>query len=275
MAFKDILVQLDGSSRSEARLAVALALAAAYQAHLTAVNIRGRTITPAMVTAQFGAAMDSILAQGDEEAAARAKALVDAGSERSSVPVEWRDVVGDPVQTLALHARYCDLLVLGQSAPHDSDSRALVDELLTMVGRPILVVPYAGYFPTVGRRVLVGWNGSREATRAIHDALPILVAAERVHVIAVNPGHGMSGHGDIPGADICLHLSRHGVNAVCEHLRSDEVDAAAMLLNRAADEDCDLMVMGGYGHSRLREMVLGGVTRHLLEHMTVPVLLSH
>ena len=114
-----------------------------------------------------------------------------------------------------------------------------------------------------------------EATRAVHDALPILVGARLVHVIAVNPSGGMAGHGDVPGADICLHLSRHGVNAVCEHIRSEDLKIGEMLLSRAADEDVDLLVMGAYGRSRLRELVMGGATRHLLGHMTVPVLMSH
>jgi len=123
--------------------------------------------------------------------------------------------------------------------------------------------------------VLVAWNASREATRAVHDALPILERADLVHVMAINPDHGRAGHGDIPGADICLHLSRHGVKAVCEHITADDLDPGEMLLSRAADEDCDLIVMGGYGHSRMRQLVLGGTTRQLLAHMTVPVLFSH
>lgn len=275
MAFKDILVHVDGSPHAGIRLDLALKLAADHQAHLIALNVRTRSKVPSMVTAQFGTEMDTILAQGDDEMAVAAKALVDARAAVAGLSVEWRDVTGDMLETIALHARYCDLVIIGQTAPDSLDGGSLPDDLILAIGRPMLVVPYAGRFQSVGRRVLVAWNASREATRAVHDAMPILCRADLVRVIAVNPGHGMAGHGDIPGADICLHLSRHGVKAICEHIRSDEVEAGAMLLNRASDEDCDLLVMGGYGRSRLREMVLGGATHHLLRHMTVPVLLSH
>ncbi|RAU21542.1 universal stress protein [Paramagnetospirillum kuznetsovii] len=275
MAFKDILVHMDSTVQAGSRLDLALALAKRYQAHLIALNVRDRTLVPTRLTAQFGAEMDAILARGDAEAASAAKAMVEARAEAAQTSVEWRDVAGDLMDTVALHARYCDLVVVGQTVPDNADGRALPDSLVVAVGRPMLVVPHAGQFPSIGRRVLVAWNASREATRAVHDALPFLREAELVHVIAVNPEHGMAGHGDIPGADICQHLSRHGVKAVCEHIRSDDIAAGAMLLNRVADEDCDMIVMGGYGRSRLREMVLGGATRHLLEHMTVPILMSH
>ena len=275
MAFKDILVQVDDSPRAAERLDLALRLAAAHQAHLVALNVRFRSAMPVAVTAQLGDQMDLILARGDAAAAACAKALVESCPVAGGASVEWRDVEGDLVDTVALHARYSDLVVVGQSVEGTDAVPALADSLLLTVGRPVLVVPYAGKFPSLGRRVLVAWNASREATRAVHDALPILEWADLVHVMAINPSRGRTGHGDIPGADIGLHLSRHGVNAVCEHITADDLDAGDMLLSRAADEDADLIVMGGYGHSRMRELVLGGVTRHLLSHMTVPVLFSH
>jgi len=274
MAFKDILVHVDDSSRAGLRLDLAAALALRHHARLIALNVRHQSFAPAVVTAQFGGEVDAILARADADAAARAKAIVGARVSPDR-PIEWRDVEGDLIDTVALHARYADLAVIGQTEPDGEGGLPLPDSLVVAVGRPVLVIPYAGRFTQVGRRVMVAWNASREATRAIHDAMPILSQAEVVNVIAINPGHGMAGHGDIPGADICLHLSRHGVNAVCEHIKTDDLEVGQMLLSRAADEDSDLIVMGGYGRSRLREMVLGGVTRHLLEHMTVPVLLSH
>ncbi len=274
MAFKDILVHVDDHPRAAIRLELAAGIAARFQAHLIALNIRDRTQIPSYVTAQFGGDLDQIRAVGDAEAARRVEAMVSAFDTTPGVTREWRDVTGPLAETVALHARYADLAVIGQAEP-DSDAPRLADELIMAVGRPVLVVPFAGRFPTLGRRVMVAWNGGREATRAVHDALPLLVGAGVVHVIAINPGHGMAGHGDIPGADICLHLSRHGINAVCEHVSTDDLNVGEMLLSRAADEDVDLMVMGAYGRSRLRELVLGGATRHMLESMTVPVLFSH
>jgi nucleotide-binding universal stress UspA family protein len=136
-------------------------------------------------------------------------------------------------------------------------------------------VPYAGQFERVGERVLVAWNASRESTRAINDALPLLKNAAMVTVLAVNPKHGIEGHGDVPAADIALHLARHGVKAEAAHTIAKDISEGDALLSYAADLGVDLIVSGGYGHSRAREMVFGGVTRTLLQEMTVPMLLSH
>jgi nucleotide-binding universal stress UspA family protein len=123
--------------------------------------------------------------------------------------------------------------------------------------------------------VLVAWNARREAVRAVNDALRILQTADRVVVLAVNPTYGESGEGDIPSADICLHLARHGVKAEAETAVAQDIDVTSLLLSHTADIGADMMVMGAYGHSRLREMVLGGVSREMLQTMTVPVLMSH
>ena len=274
-AFKLILVHLDDTPRAELRLDAALSLAAEHQAHLVALNVRAHSNLSPLLVGQFGAEMEALLAKNDAAAAARTKALLDSRPVPAGVTVEWRDVTGDLVDCVALHARYADLAVIGQAFPDDDDSGPLAELLLMSVGRPLLVLPYAGHFPTLGQRVLVAWNASREATRAVNDAMPLLERADIVQVVIVNPGHGNSGHGDVPGADICQYLSRHGVNAVCESIVSEDLSVGEMLLNRAADEDSDLIVMGGYGRSRFSELVLGGATRHLLAHMTVPVLLSH
>ena len=127
----------------------------------------------------------------------------------------------------------------------------------------------------VGERVLVAWNASRAATRAVNDALPMLQKAKQVTVLAINPRGGVSGEGDVPGADLALHLSRHGVKAEAAWLKAADIEVGAMLLSRASDFQSDLIVMGGYGHSRLREIVLGGATREILQTMTVPTLMSH
>jgi nucleotide-binding universal stress UspA family protein len=274
MAYKDILVHVDNSPQCAVRLGLAANLARDHQAHLIALNVRSRQHLPQYIAAQYGSIIDRIEAEHNAEAARETRAVFDRIQPDFGVTAEWRDVDGELAATVALHARYADLTIVGQSQGEDADS-ALLDSLILDVGRPVLAVPYAGRYPSVGQRVLVAWNGSREATRAVHDALPILVGARLVHVIAVNPSGGMAGHGDVPGADICLHLSRHGVNAVCEHIRSEDLKIGEMLLSRAADEDVDLLVMGAYGRSRLRELVMGGATRHLLGHMTVPVLMSH
>lgn len=275
MAFKDILVHVDSSRTCKRRLQVAAKLAQAQDAHLIALNVRTRPNLPQFIRSQYGAQIDRIRDAMNSEAAREARATFDAIRPSFGVTTEWRDVDGRLDETVSLSARYADVTIIGQGDGGEDGERPLADALILDVGRPVIVVPGAGDFPTVGERVLVAWNGSREATRAVHDALPILRKAKVAHVIAVNPEGGMAGHGDIPGADICLHLSRHGVNAVCEHIKSEDLNVGQMLLSRAADESADLIVMGAYGRSRLRELVLGGATRHLLRHMTVPVMMSH
>lgn len=274
MAFKDILVHVDSSTDSRLRLDLAAKLAQAQDAHLIALNVRTRPVLPPFITVQYGPQIERIRDAYNAEAAREAREAFDAIHPAHGVTTEWRDVDGPLVETVSLHARYADVTVIGQTE-NDEGERPLPDSLVLDVGRPVLVVPSSGRCDTIGRRVIVAWNGSREATRAVHDALPVLTKAERVHVIAVNPTGGMAGHGDIPGADICLHLSRHGVNAVCEHVKSEDLNVGEMLLSRADAEDADLLVMGAYGRSRLRELVLGGATRHMLRNMTVPVLMSH
>jgi nucleotide-binding universal stress UspA family protein len=144
-----------------------------------------------------------------------------------------------------------------------------------LAGRPILVVPYAGHFARIGQRVVIGWDASREAARAVNDAMPLLAAAEAVTVLTIDPEQSPRGHGEIPGADIALHLARHGVTAQVERTVSAGIGIGNTLLSRAADLEADLLVMGAYGHSRVRELLLGGVTRTMLTSMTLPVLMAH
>ncbi len=142
-------------------------------------------------------------------------------------------------------------------------------------GRPVLVVPYIGPGKSVATHVLVGWNASREATRAVNDAIPLLQRAKKVTVLAVDPEGGTEGHGEVPSADISLHLARHGIKVEAAQTVTGDIDVGDALLSRASDLGADLIVVGAYGHSRMREFILGGVTRHLLQHMTVPILISH
>jgi nucleotide-binding universal stress UspA family protein len=137
----------------------------------------------------------------------------------------------------------------------------------------VLLVPYAGRFPDAGKRVLVAWNASAEASRAIADALPLLARAESVNVIVFETGKA-GDHGEEPGADAALYLARHGVKATVSRYGSPDIDIGSQILSRAADMTADLIVMGAYGHSRMRELVLGGATRTILESMTAPVLMS-
>jgi nucleotide-binding universal stress UspA family protein len=130
-----------------------------------------------------------------------------------------------------------------------------------LIGRPILITPYIGGFIDTGRRVLIGWDASREATRAVNDAMPLLAAASSVTVLSIDPKQSPETHGEIPGADITLHLARHGVSAEVQSTVSAGIGVGNTLLSKASDLSADLLVMGSYGHSRTRELLLGGATR--------------
>lgn len=278
MSLKDILVHLDDTSPTRARLEAAITLARRNEAHLIGLCVIGLPRIPEFARLQIP---DEVLLhqrQMAEAAAAHAEAMFQEQVRRADVRGEWRRTVGDPVAQLALHGRYADVVIVGQRDPsgeEGAEDPRLPDELILAMGRPVLVVPYVGTFAAVGERIMVAWDASRLATRALNDALPLMAGAKKVVVIAVNPHPGDDGHGEIPSADICLHLARHGINAEAQHLYADDIDVGAMLLSRAADAGIDLMVCGAYGHARWRELVLGGVTRHLLRHMTMPVLMSH
>src|SRR6185437_11051024 len=208
-------------------------------------------------------------------AVGRLRAGFDDATRRAGIASEWRALEGDPAE-LAIHeARYADLIILGQSDPDEPLSRAdIPGAVLLGAGRPVLVIPFIGS-ETIGRNVLVAWRTTREAARAVNDALPFLTAADSVTVLTINPERDGDGQPDRSTAEIARHLARHGIEAEASHIDAADIEVGEALLSRAADLDSDLIVMGGYGHSRLREFALGGTTRTLLQHMTVPVLLSH
>jgi nucleotide-binding universal stress UspA family protein len=278
MALKDLLVHIDNSKANAGRLDAAVRLAAAHQAHLTGLYVKpGLSTMPTFAEAHISE--DILLAQreAEKERAEQAQVLFEGAAEKAGVSSEWRVAEGDFASTLSLHGRYVDLVIIGQADESDPFSmmQGAVEHLIVDVGRPILVIPYIGASQTPGERVLVGWNASREAMRAIHDAMPLLERAADVQVLSINPPHGPAGDGGVPGADISLHLARHGVKAEAAHIQGDDIRAGEMLLSRAADHQSDLIVMGAYGHSRYRELILGGATRQMLKSMTVPVLMSH
>ena len=276
MAFKDILVYVDATTLAPRCLDAATMLAAAHDAHLTALHVSA----PPFIMGDFGpgGAAEVIRWQEGQArmVAGRAEQEVAAARQRSGREIEWRRAAGEIPATVQLHGRYADLIVVGQGGRPEDESMVadfLPETIVMGCGRPALIMPTYGKFPTIGDRVLVAWNRSREATRAVHDALPILARASTVQILEVNPPADRAPH--VSGADIALHLARHGVKPEVEAATVSDIDIGATILSRAADLGSDLLVMGAYGHSRMRELTLGGATRHLLKHMTVPVLMSH
>ena len=260
MAYKDLLVVVDDKHGARERMRLAADLAERFDAHLVALYV-------------------SVISKPEApHAAERAQALFEGLVGSRKLSAEWRAMRGFPIDVSAIQARYADLVILGQLDPEDA--QAPVDsprpeDIALSVGRPILAVPYVGTYPTVGRCILVAWDTSREATRAVNDALPLLATASSVTVLTIDPVIDREEHGDIPGADIALHLARHGVNARVETTVSGGIGVGDVLLSRASELCADLLVMGAYAHSRVRELILGGATRTVLDTMTLPVLMSH
>jgi nucleotide-binding universal stress UspA family protein len=275
MSLKDVLVYVGTDAACRSRVEVAARLAAWHDAHLTGLHVMASPPIPGYIAAELPREVHEIEARRLREEAEQARHLFDSAVRAVGVPrIEWRAEEGDILATTRRHARYFDLVVVGQGIDLDDPTLSVLpEELVLSIGHPVLVVPRYGTFVALGDHVLVGWNASREAARAVNDALPLLRRAQKVTVLSVDPGD----HPDqrIPGADITLHLARHGVNAVADQTRGADISVGDVLLSRAADVGADLIVCGAYGHSRLREMVLGGATRHLLQHTTVPVLMSH
>ena len=276
MPYRTFLVHVDNGKYCPARLEMAINLAKRYNAHLVGLHALTAVRLPAYAIAEAGATLIEAQKAVAREQASRAESLfLKATGGAGLTSVEWRVSTDDAVDATILHARYADMVVLGHPRERDGSGVEMdfPERVVLSAGRPVLMVPYAGKFEGVGKRVLVAWNASREATRALTDAIPLLREAEQVHVVAFNPEG--TAHGAVPGADIGLYLARHNVPVEVSYHRADDIDVGNQLLSRVADLGVDLIVMGAYGHSRLRELVMGGATRTILESMTAPVLLSH
>lgn len=284
MSLKNIVVHVDNSAASSARFDLAASLARQHDAHLTALFVIDPFPSSLMVASTAGFSDGGILAslmQKMEEDAQAAAAVVEARVReilrRDGLTGKWQLISGMTATTVAQHARYADLAILGQHDPDRADEvnqTQVIEQALFTSGRPMLIVPYAGRFETAGRRALVGWNASRESARAVNDALMLMQGGEAVTILTVD-AEDDSAPGDVPGADIATHLARHGLTVLTKQASGKAVGIGDVLLNQAADTGADLLVIGAYGHSRMREIILGGVTRTLLRHMTIPVLMSH
>jgi nucleotide-binding universal stress UspA family protein len=276
MSYKTIVVHIDDSIQAAERIRIAATLAVEHGAHLTGVAATGVSRF-AYPNSRPGVAVT--LADGKiSDMQAQARAALSAFDQQvramGVAAFESTLIEDDAAGALELRARYADLVVVNQTDLDSSDARmgtGLPEYLMLNTGRPVLILPYAGTFRTVGAKALVAWDESVEATRAISNALPILERASNVTVAVFN---APLSEGERPGQDIALFMARHGVPCVVS-AQTSRVGVGSCLLTMASDLGADLIVMGGYGHSRLREMLLGGATAAILESMTVPVLMSH
>jgi nucleotide-binding universal stress UspA family protein len=277
--FKTIIVHLDDSPRSAQRLGVAIRLAIDFESALIGMYVLlAQDLSPTLALLLAPDIVEGRLRELGE-AQDRAETLFrKAASAAGLKTIEWRAPAGPPIDTAVAHARCADLTVLGQCDPTSPESffmAELVQAIVLSAGRPALIVPYVGAHVTVGENVLVAWDEGREASRAVADAMPILAKARQVTVMSIDGGAGEDAADAPARSRLAAYLGSHGIDARIHHHDIADIGIGDFLLSRAADLGIDLIVMGAYAHPRFRELVLGGVTRTMLQSMTVPVLMSH
>jgi nucleotide-binding universal stress UspA family protein len=274
---KDLVVNLTVGNTPDVAGKFAVSIAEAFEAHLAAVAFSYEPIIPPTVMGTIPASYIDQQRADNDKAAAGALATFDEAARRAGISFESRaltsSVAGAGDRFGSIGRRF-DLLVVGQAEPEKVQPEELIAEgALFTSGRPVVVVPYIQKAPLKLDRVMVCWDASRNAARAIADAMPFLTRAKAIDVVIVASERVKSD--EIPGADIGQHLARHGLNVEVKRIVATETDVASTILSHAADSGADFLVMGGYGHSRLREFILGGATRGILASMTVPTLMSH
>ncbi len=294
MPLKDILVHTDNSASSEVRLEYATRLAEIHDAHLTGLYVASpmkRVATAARQTPHY--ILPDLGGRSLRDYEQKAKDLHEEHSEhvhlaadsarmrfeepakKRKVRHEWDYAEGAMMEALTHHARFCDVAIVGQPGP-DSARRfgeTVTDHLILSVGHPVLVVPnMAGEF-TVGKRVMIAWDRSPLATRAVHNSRPFLRHADNVNILAINLKPET--HGELPGSGICEHLARHDIVAEPVRIKTDSEKLADVIVATAEEHGIDLIIMGAYGQSRLRERILGGVTNRLLNDSPIPLLMNH
>jgi nucleotide-binding universal stress UspA family protein len=274
---KDLIVNLSVAGGRDVAGPYALSLAETFDAHAAAIAFSYDPVIPATVMGGIPASLIDQQRTDNDKAAADAVARFDAAAKREGISFESRVMsasVPGAADMFGTMARRFDLSVVAQT---DTDRLApdevIVEGALFGSGRPVVVVPYIQKTGVTLDRVMIAWDASRNAARAVADALPLLAKAKAIDVVLVASERPKSD--EIEGADIGQHLARHDLDVEVKRIVATGTSVADTLLSHAADTGADFMVMGGYGHSRLRQFILGGVTRGILSSMTIPVLMSH
>jgi nucleotide-binding universal stress UspA family protein len=273
---KDIVVNL-GLGTSDHAGNYAVSIAEAFAAHLLGIAVSYEPVIPGTV---MGGIPPELIERQRTESQKKVRAAIarfEETARRAGISMETRILntsVSGAADQIGRIGRRFDLVVVGQPQRKSSLPDEVVDEgVLFESGRPVIFVPYIQKVGMKADRIMVCWDGSRTASRAVADAMPFLKKAKQVEIVIVSSKPAKAD--ELPGADLGQHLARHGLNVGIKRITSPDADVPSTILSYAADSSADMIVMGGYGHSRLREFVLGGVTRGLLESMTVPVLMSH
>lgn len=274
MFLRDILVYVDDSAGVSVRVETAAALAAAHGARLTGFHVRPTIEIPYLARSFNGQGLAEALAKAADTLSGEAHGLFTRHAAAHS-DTRWEDLTGSVVDVAAARARCSDLIVLGPSEIDQPSGRRMSGQIIQASGTPVLMVPERPAVATVGQRVLVAWNSSPESIRAVRSALPILKAAASVEVLVVLAGEPDTDF-QMPGRPLVDYLSQHGVAATVKVMRLDEVHGVGgSILARAKGTGADLIVMGAFGRSRLREAMIGSTTGRLLTQSSVPILVAH
>ncbi len=275
MAIKTILVHLADDEEHLKRLEVALMLAKRHDAHVTALFITTPIGMPAEITGRGASAV--YLSEATIQARAKADALeeeFDSACERGGVKYSWITTEGDHLDLLAKHAHAADLVIASQPTYESLEDRLRVrlpEELALHSGLPVLVLPRGKNIETLGNRILIAWKDTRETIRAVRDNIASLVDAEKVFVLTVAP----DAHDALTLQEIAHFMQRHGVNVETQHIANYEDSIGQTILDAAQACNADMIVLGAHGHSRLRELIMGSVTDHVLKNTEIPVVISH
>lgn len=277
MALKDILVHIDDTAHCEKRVRVAIAIAKQNEAGLTALFSR---VDPDLKG--FEPHMDkrhqAHQALAEKRREQYVKLAADAGVNLDWITAKLPSNPDQMINQVIEQTQQVDMVIVGQHDESQTDGSVpeeMPEHLVLETGRPVLIIPYAGEFKTLGDKVVVAWTPGRESVRALNDAIPLMRNAGTVKVVAVNPKRREKRQSGVTAEQIAAHLGRHGINAQSDQFSTQGVDEGDLILNTLSDEQADLLVMGAYGHHRFRELILGGVTRKIFENMTTPVLMSH
>jgi nucleotide-binding universal stress UspA family protein len=275
---KNLLVHIPSERQVRPVVDGAISLAVARAAHLDAVSVGYETANIGLVV-DGGAAVAAVFEIEHERALARANAALavfEAEARNAGITYGLKplaDLPAEAATAVGTSARLYDLTIVLQADPdRDTFDNIMPEEILFQSGGPVLFIPYTHRGPFEPRHVGIAWDGSRLAARAVRDAAPFLSRAQAITIISVNEAQAPA---NANAAALAANLSRHGLTAKIERSSADHAEIQPTILSIAADTGLDLIVMGGYGHSRLQERILGGVTRSMLQSMTVPTLMSH
>jgi len=277
MMIKDLVVNLGGNGKADVAADYAISVAKAYGAHVVGVAFIYEPVIPGSLLGGIPTDLIEVQREENAKAAETAVAHFEAAASAAGVSAETRLLdasIAGASDLFGRIARRFDIAVVGQ-APRDQgvSEELLIEGALFGSGRPVIVVPQTQTKPITLDKVMVCWDGSRPAARAIGDAVSLFERAKAIEIVVVTGERDKSG--EITGANMKRHLARHGINVDIKRIAAGSADVQTAILAHAADTGADFIVMGGYGHSRLREFILGGVTRSILKAMPVPVLMSH